>query len=315
MSNPDLFLRDPRVPAAEYRKLFGIDKKTYQYRVGQNNERIVSPADALVDADQDKLGKAKAWLSDSGSSAKAKVSDFIDKLKSDRKKSEFSYRQLGKSDDLEMSDLSEPDAEPEEEMGRLPERELMALDQRLQTIEGQISLGLSKLADMTEQIYELENKEDKTPEEITQLQRLKDERDAQTQLVNDLKGDLADNTAKMRKQRNIALGVGGGLAAGGILTGIFEAVANALGSDAAKDLLPKSTDPKDIAESGIGKMILKKLSDLAEYFHEQFLNSTGTIKAFWHMMENSVAFMRDHLWILIASVLALTAYEINKKRK
>lgn len=53
----------------------------------------------------------------------------------------------------------------------------------------------------------------------------------------------------MRKQHNIMLGITGGLTAGGILAGIFEAVATAFGSDWAEDFLSKSFD-LNIAASG-----------------------------------------------------------------
>lgn len=145
------------------------------------------------------------------------------------------------------------------------------------------------------------------------MSNLKDELQGQVEIARDLKGQLADNTEKMRKQRNIALGIAGAAGVGGLLAGIFEAVANALGSDTAKQLIPKSTDPKDIAESGIGKMIKKKLDDLVNWFKDKYNNSSGTTKAFWHMMENSVEFLKDHLWIILATVIAIVAYEIQKK--
>ena len=68
---------------------------------------------------------------------------------------------MGKSDDLEMSDLSEPDAEPEVETGRLPERELEEIDKRFQTVEGQIAVALTKAADLTERMSNLSGKEEK----------------------------------------------------------------------------------------------------------------------------------------------------------
>jgi hypothetical protein len=197
---------------------------------------------------------------------------------------------------------------------RLPERELEAIDRRFQTIEGQVQIATSKVGEITTQIIELENIEEKTDDDQQKLDGLNDELRGQIEVMRDLKGQLAENTAKMRKQRNLALGITGALLGGGILTGIFELVANALGSDTAKDLLPKSTDPKDIAASGIGKAITKKLSGLATYFHDMFLKSDGTMKAFWHMMENAVEYLQDNLWIILAATLALVAYEINKKR-
>ena len=152
-------------------------------------------------------------------------------------------------------------------------------------------------------------------EDVEQKERLKTEY-AEKKAQLDTRLDELD---KIRQKRNAILklvGVGVGTAGvAGILTGIFEAVANAIGSDTAKDLLPKSTDPKDIAASGIGKMIKKKLSELASYFHHKFLTSTGTVKAFWHMMENSVKYIQDNIWIIIAAALAIAAYEVQKKKK
>jgi hypothetical protein len=147
-----------------------------------------------------------------------------------------------------------------------------------------------------------------------------DQRNRLEGLFAEQKTDLdvkLDELDKIRQKKNTILKIlTAGAAAtgiGGILTGIFEAIANALGSDTAKDLIPKSTDPKDIAESGIGRIVKKKLEDLAAYFHNMYLNSTGTVQAFWHMMENAVGFLEDHLLLIIAAALAALAIELNKK--
>ena len=79
-------------------------------------------------------------------------------------------------------------------------------------------------------------------------------------------------------------------------------------------MIPKSTDPKDVAESGTGKMIKKKLDDLAKWFKGKYNNSSGTMKAFWHVMENTVEFLKDHLWIMLATVIAIVAFEFNKNK-
>ena len=321
--NPKLYLVRPGIPTGEYEGLFGFDKQEYKRRVGLHNARVVEPVDVEVDEDQDWLDDVSTPLlgkdvSDTGKSGASResigkiisntVKGFIDRLKTNRIKSEFGYRQLAtEGDDLEMEEFSR------EHPDRLPERELEAIDQRFQTIEGQIAIATSKAGDITTQILELEQKSDRTEEEETQLSNLKDELQGQVDIVKDLKGQYAENTEKMRKQRNIALGIVGAAGAGGILAGIFEAVANALGSDTAKKLIPKSTDPKDIADSGIGKMIKKKLDDLAKWFKDKYLNSSGTTKAFWHMMENTVGFLKDHLWIILAAALAIVAYEYNKR--
>ena len=126
-----------------------------------------------------------------------------------------------------------------------------------------------------------------------------------------------DELDKLRQKKNaiLKLVLGAAVVTGiaGLLTAIFEAVANALGSDTAKNLVPKSTDPKNIIDSGIGQIIKKKLEELAAYFHERYVNSTGVSKAFWSMMEKSVQFMEDHLWIIIAVALAAAAYKVSKK--
>ena len=297
--NPELFVKNPKIPTVEYQGLFGLNKDEYTKRVEKANARTIAPVDEEVDADQGNLTDFKSWLSKQGDTVKDRAKNFIDRLKSNRKTSEFNYRE-----ELEMSDIE----------GRLPERELVAIDQRFQTIEGQISVAVSKAANLTEQIQQLDAKEDKSPNELAKLQQLKDELDAQNGLISDLKGDLSDNTAKMQKQRNLILDIGGGLAAGRILMAIFEVIANALGSNAVKGLIPKSTDPKDIIESGIGKIIRKNLEDLAAYFNDRYLNTSGAVQAFWHMMENAVDGLESNLWIIIAAALTLLAYEINKHR-
>ena len=59
------------------------------------------------------------------------------------------------------------------------------------------------------------------------------------------------------------------------------------------------------------KMIKKKLDDLANWFKDKYNNSSVTMKAFWHMMESSVEFLKNHLWIILATVMAIEAYEMN----
>lgn len=301
VSNPHLFLRDPGIPKPEYRTLFGIEKEEYQRRLGENNKSVVQPVDAKLDDEVRILDNFKERVLSLGSSAKEAASDIVDRIKDSRREAEFEY--------IQMAEMSDADAERE---GLLPYREIVGIDKSFKTIEGQIQLAVAKAADAVDQIKLLEDKENKTPEDITRLQRLRDELDGHNEVLSVLKGRYADEISKMRKQRNIVLGITAALAVGGILTAIFEAVANALGSDAAKELIPKSTDPKDIAESGIGKLVKQKLEHLAAYFHDQYLNSSGASKAFWHMMENAVKFIEEHLWLLIASALAVLAYELSK---
>ncbi len=302
LSDPRLFLRTPTpdIPANEYRALFGISKEEYTRRIGKNNQEVVRPADDDLETDQSQLSNSKDWVS----SVKDVARTLVDKLRGDRKKAEFNYRRV--AEETEMTEMDKQE-------GRLPERELVAIDQRFQTLEGQIQIASSKAVEVREKIKVLDGKADKTPEDISQLQRLHDELDGHNEILKVLKGMYGDEVAKMRKQRNIILGIAGVTSVGGILATIFEAVANALGSDTVKELIPKSTDPKDIVESGLGKIIKKKLQELATYFHDRYLNSTGAVQAFWRMMENAVSFLEDHLWLVIAATLATLLYKLNKK--
>ena len=324
-NKPKLYLKDPGIPKAEYPTLLGFTREEYRKRVDIHNTKIVTPADDLVDGDQDSLDDFTASLLGTGRSTpkegpnyasriataiKDKVSNFMDRIKANRIRSEYDYQALGTIDDDDM-EMTEFDAEHPH---RLPEREIEAIDKRFQTIEGQLQIATSKVGEITTQIVDLENKQDKSADEQQKLNDFNDELQGQIEIVASLKGQLAENTEKMRKQRNIALGITGAAVAGGVFAGIFELVANALGSDAAKDLLPKSADPKDIAASGIGKAVTNKLAGLAGYFHDKYIASTGTMKSFWHMMENAVKFMQQHLWIIIAAALAIVAFEVNKKK-
>lgn len=310
--NNQLFLVRPQIPNAEYESLLGISKSEYKRRVGLNNARVVSPVDAEVDEDQNSLENFATTLLETPTKIKERVGGFIDRLRSNRIRSEFNYQKLDDEISLTEFDAENPD--------RLPERDLEAIDKRFQTIEGQIQIATSKVGEISLEISELEKQETRTSDEDTKLGRLNDELQAQLQIINDLKNDYTENIAKMRRQRNIALGIGVGVVGlgsilGGILSSVFDTVTKVIGSDAVKDLIPKSTDPKDIANSGIGKIITKKLSDLADLFADKMKNSVGAWKSFWHMMEAAVKYMQAHLWLIVGMVLAMIAIEWNKKRK
>jgi hypothetical protein len=324
--NPKMFLVEPKIPTNEYEKLFGFDKKEYDARVRARNTVVKDyiqartievarlktniefsnpafedpdapllpvPADEAPSWQKRKLvDKLKSSLTSTTTSITTTTRELLGKLKPNK------YQPLP-TEEIEMGTL-----EPEQR-----EKTVQDLEQmygKLQGLGPQFAPIIDEMNEIAREYNESEDAEQRGQQE-TRFANKKAELDSKL-----------DELDSLRKKKNTILKVvGGGLVAtgigiGGVLAGIFEAVANALGSDTAKNLIPKSTDPKDIAESGIGKIILKKLDDLWNYFHDQYLNSVGTMKDFWHMMENAVDFLRDHLWLIIAGALALIAYEINK---
>jgi hypothetical protein len=116
------------------------------------------------------------------------------------------------------------------------------------------------------------------------------------------------------KKKLIALVSGG--AATGILGGIFGAIAEAFKNDPnVKKLIPKSADPKDIINSGIGEIVKSKLEDLKKYFNSKLTDATNpTAKKFWEMMRNITGFIEEHIWWFIALLMGLITYELTAKR-
>ena len=136
----------PGIPTGEYEGLFGFDKQEYKRRVGLHNARVVEPVDEQVDKDQDWLddiSRPLLYASDEsdahppgGDSIGKRISDrvkgFIDRLKTNRTRSEFGYRQLATDESAALGGASSDDYEMEEfsqeHPDRLPERELEAID-------------------------------------------------------------------------------------------------------------------------------------------------------------------------------------------
>lgn len=337
--DPRLFKERPGIPKGEYQTLFGFDREEYTARVRARNNvvrdynqsrttemlRLAKPTlsqefhnPAFNDPDlmPTPIGESADWqkkpLGERFKSAAVSMADSMSEsvrsLLTRFKPSE--YQRLPTDDDDEVLQMDTLSPEQRQETGE----ELEDMYGRLRKLGPEMGENIDDMIDKTRRVKALEGKSTLTDGEAEQLEDLKQTL-AGDQATLDLKLDEIEQISEKKKNILKLLGVGvGTTAVGGIIAGIFEAVANALGSDTVKDLIPKSSDPKDIAASGIGKLIIKKLEDLAAYFHEQFLNSTGMVKAFWHMMENAVKFMQDHMWILIATVLALVAVEINKKR-
>ena len=134
-SNPKLSLREPQIPKPEYQNIFGIKQDDYQRRVGELNPRAIQPTDDKLDATMNALDHVKSW--------KNTAKDLVDRLKKSRSAAEFDYRKV--SETYEMTRL-------DEERGRLPEREVIAIDQRFQTLEGQIQVATSKVVDIAEKL-------------------------------------------------------------------------------------------------------------------------------------------------------------------
>ena len=326
--NSRYFNERPGISDKDYHSTLGVSKKEYLKLVRSRNEKLrnfdqiraienvrqaktVEFANPAFDDDDAPLiptpenaspewqkqpltVKMKSALSDVVSTLSGNVNQLLSRFKPGE------YQRLSEDDDvLEMEDLT-----PQQITETGEELEMMR--GRLQELGPQFGPLIDDLNVIAREYHDEEDDEKRN-----QLDKAFADKKAEL----DTKLDELD---KIRERKNAILKlVGISVATTGVagaLTGIFEAIANALGSDTAKDLLPKSTDPKDIAESGIGKMIKKKLEDLAAYFRDRYLNSSGTAKAFWHMMKNTVEYLQDHLWLIIATAIAILVYEINKKR-
>lgn len=319
--DPRLFSERPGIPFQEYESIFGIDRKEYASRVRARNnvvrdyiqsrttetirlttQEIYNPA--FEDPDQSLIpmpeGESSEWQKQSlGAKLKSGLIGVVNSMS----KTIGDVLARPKPTELDMAD-------PEEDVEMLDlstdqRNELEQMYGRLRELNPELGTLIDDMNTLATEIRE-ETDTDKKAQLTTDYDEKKTTLDAKL-----------DELDKIKNNKNVILkllGVGAattGIA--GLLTGIFEAVANALGSEEAKDLLPKSSDPKDIAASGLGKAVIKRLTGLAAYFHDKYVNSSGTLKAFWRMMENAVEFIQDHLWILIASILALATFEINKR--
>ena len=314
-----LFKERPGIPKNEYSTLFGIDRVEYKRRVEARNAFVrneieskttdvvkesiefTNPAfedpylPSPINASEEWRSQTfKTRLSSAMVGAVSSVKETVGDLLSHLKPS-----QRVEDDNIQMVNLTAEDRDS-------TTSELEQMHGRLQ------DLGPESGA-LLDEINAMDIKISKSPENVDSVKRTRSQKVDQLHVKTKL-----EEFDKIRERKNIIIKLVvtwvGTAAAGGILTGIFEAIAKALGSDTAKDFLPKSSDPKDIADSGIGKAITEKLSGLAGYFREKYLNSVGTPKAFWHMLEKAVEYMKDNLWLIVAGALAITAYELNKKK-
>ena len=191
------------------------------------------------------------------------------------------YQLLALDADIELNTLS-PEQHQQIAAG------LEQMYGRLQDLGPQFAPIIDEMNDIAKKYISNEDLDEKTLLE-TEFKTKKVELDAK---LNELD--------EMRPKKKIILkllsaGVATTAIGGIIITGIFETVANALGSDTTKDRLPKLTDPKDIIESGLGQLITDKLKKLATYFHDMYLNSSRAFKALWHMIQNAVQFLQNNI--------------------